>query len=125
MHIIEPFDIALNTPIRTLIVRFLRIFIKCTDFLCCRKLSEMCELGVNTIEPRLRVPDKKTHMSRPSQTKHVYAQTAPYGTYLCPDFREFKNFCAFFVRSKVPMSQTFARSKSHSTRISCVLNQNS
>ena len=50
-------------------------------------------------------------MSRPSQTDSVYFQTLPNGKCLCPDFRAFKIFRAFIVRSKVLMS-----------RLSCVQN---
>ena len=50
-------------------------------------------------------------MSRPSQTESVYVQTLPDGKCLCPDFRAFKIFRAFIVRSKVLMS-----------RLSCIQN---
>ena len=53
----------------------------------------------------------KVDMSRPSQTESVYVQTLPDGKCLCPDFRAFKIFRAFIVRSKVLMS-----------RLSCVQN---
>ena len=50
-------------------------------------------------------PRPKVHMSRPSQTKHVYVQTTPDGTYLRPDIRAFivsskdsyPDFCAFKI----------------------------
>ena len=59
-------------------------------------------------------------MSRPSQTQSAYVQTVPDGKWICPDFRAFQIFRAFFVRSKTNMSrpsqtetvyvQTFVRS---------------
>ena len=39
-------------------------------------------------------------MSRPSQTQIVYVQIVPNGKWICPDYRAFKTFRAFFVRSK-------------------------
>ena len=63
-------------------------------------------------------------MSRPSQTQSAYVQTVPDGKWICPDYRAFKIFRAFFVRSKTNMSrpsqtetvyvQTIVRSKSNS-----------
>ena len=59
-------------------------------------------------------------MSKPSQTQSAYVQTVPDGKWICPDYRAFKIFRAFFVRSKTKMSrpsqtetvyvQTFVRS---------------
>ena len=53
-------------------------------------------------------------MSRPSQTESAYVQTLPDGKCLCPDYRAFKIFRAFIVRSILPMS-----------RLSCVPKENS
>ena len=63
---------------------------------------------------------RKVPMSRPSQTQSAYVQTVPDGKWICPDFRAFQIFRAFFVRSKTNMSrpsqtetvyvQTFVRS---------------
>ena len=50
-------------------------------------------------------PRPKVNMSKQSQTKNFYVQTAPDGTYLCPYFRAFKNICSFFVRSKYLISR--------------------
>ena len=65
-------------------------------------------------------PRRKVPMSRPSQTQSAYVQTVPDGKLICPDYRAFKTFRAFFVRSKANMSrpsqtetvyvQTFVRS---------------
>ena len=86
-------------------------------------------------------PRRKVSTSRPSQTESVYVQTLPDGKCLCPDFRAFKFFRAFNVRSKIPMSrlscvlsclcpdnrafkvvyvQTIVRSKLSMYRLSCV-----
>ena len=83
-----------------------------------------------TISTQAEVPDRnqicpdrsrrKVPMSRPSQTQSAYVQTVPDGKWICPDFRAFQIFRAFFVRSKTNMSrpsqtetvyvQTFVRS---------------
>ena len=83
----------------------------------------------------------KFDMSRPSQMESVYVQNLPDGKCLCPDFRAFKIFRAFIVRSKLPMSdfrafkilydqtlvrsklkfvRSFVRSKTPMSRLSCV-----
>ena len=56
-------------------------------------------------------PRRKVLTSRPSQTQSAYIQTVPDGKRICPDYRAFKTFRAFFVRSKANLyrpSQTEA-----------------
>ena len=66
--------------------------------------------GTGNRTPPVWGPRSKFHMSRRSQTIHFYEQTATDGTYLCPDFCAFRNYCTFFVRSKDPFSD-FCRLK--------------
>ena len=78
---------------------------------------------VEVRDPKWICPDRprrKVPMSRPSQTQSAYVQTVPDGKWISPDYRAFKTFRAFFVRSKANMSrpsqtetvyvQTFVRS---------------
>ena len=69
--------------------------------------------------PRLRCQTENRYVQT-VQTESVYVQTVPDGMCQCPDYRAFKTFSDFFVRSKPNMSrpsqtkrvyvQTFVRS---------------